>query len=119
MQISTLLIVINIKSYPCLVDVNEVIVAKILDSNWNKFVIYKFYTTVRCFHARDQSSTCTTYGKCMLKSIMAALTPKLQAWKNCALDAYRTRLSAQNLWNALDSGAHILFFFLSLHLFTV
>ena len=36
----------------------------------------KFYITVRHFHARVQSSTCTTYGKCLGESIMPVLTPK-------------------------------------------
>ena len=36
----------------------------------------KFYLAVHHFHARVQSSPCTTYGKYLLESIMAVLTPK-------------------------------------------
>ena len=35
-----------------------------------------FYLTVHRFLARVQSPTCTTYGKFLLESIMAVLTPK-------------------------------------------
>ena len=36
----------------------------------------KFYLTVHRFHARVQSSTCTTYSKYLRKNIMTMLTPK-------------------------------------------
>ena len=35
-----------------------------------------FYVTVHHFLVRVQSPTCTTYGKVLLESIMAVLTPK-------------------------------------------
>ena len=47
---------------------------KLLTSNYK--LAYKFYITVRRFHARIQSSICTTYGKCLRESIMAVLTRK-------------------------------------------
>ena len=48
----------------------------ILDSNWNRLVVYEFNIAVLRFHARGQSSACTTYRKCTWESIIAMLTPK-------------------------------------------
>ena len=45
-------------------------------SKKNKLFAYKFYLAVHCFHARDQLSTCNTYGKYLQKIILAVLTPK-------------------------------------------
>ena len=42
--------------------------------NSNKLVVSKFHLTVHRFHARVQSSTCTTYGKYLRERIMALLT---------------------------------------------
>ena len=42
----------------------------------SKLVVWKFYLTIRRFHASVQRPTCTTYGKYRRESIMAVLTPK-------------------------------------------
>ena len=47
-----------------------------LDSNYNKLVVCKFYLTVHRLHARVQNSICTTYGKYLRESKMAMLTLK-------------------------------------------
>ena len=67
---------INIESYYFFRRI-EVVVGRILDS---KLVVCIFYLTVHCFLARVQSPTCTTYGKYLLESIMAMLTPKSGIW---------------------------------------
>ena len=38
-------------------------------------VVYKFYLTVQRFHAKVQSSTCTTHRKYLVESIMGILLP--------------------------------------------
>ena len=48
-----------------------------LDSNYDKIVVRAFYLTVHRFHVGVQSSTWTTYNKCLLDSMMALLTAKL------------------------------------------
>ena len=48
-----------------------------LDSNYDKIVVRAFYLTVHRFHVGVQSSTWTTYSKCLLDSMMALLTAKL------------------------------------------
>ena len=52
----------DMENYSSLVDV-KLLLKRILDSYWNK-LLCKFCITVRRFHARVQSSTCATYGKC-------------------------------------------------------
>ena len=52
----------DMENYYSLVDV-KFLLKKILDSYWNK-LLCKFCITIRHFHARVQSSTCTTYEKC-------------------------------------------------------
>ena len=44
--------------------------------------IIMFFLRVHRFHARIQSSTSTTYDKCLLESIMVVLSPKLSIQYN-------------------------------------
>ena len=52
----------DMENYSSLVNV-KLLLKRILDGYWNK-LLCKFCITVRRFHARVQSSTCTTYEKC-------------------------------------------------------
>ena len=52
----------DMENYSSLVNV-KLLLKRILDSYWNK-LLCKFCITIRCFHARVQSSTCATYKKC-------------------------------------------------------
>ena len=52
---------------------------------WDRVFIYDiimFFLRVHRFHARIQSSTSTTYDKCLLESIMVVLSPKLSIQYN-------------------------------------
>lgn len=60
---------LDIENYSFLVHV-KFLLTRILDSNWIKLDL-NFCITVNCFHARAQSSTWTTYRKCVRESIMA------------------------------------------------
>ena len=55
----------------------EILVYKNVRQQLNKLAAFKFHFTIHRFHARVQSSTCTTCGKYLQEIIMAVLTPKL------------------------------------------
>ena len=57
-----------------------------LDSNWNKLVVCKFYHTAHRFYARVQSSTCTTYDK--------YLRENKNDRANCEIGYYKGKLSS-------------------------
>ena len=62
----------DMEDFSSLVEV-KLLLTKILDNNWNKLVC-KLYIRAHYFHARVQSPTCTTYGKCLGESIISVLT---------------------------------------------
>ena len=57
-----------------------------LDSNWNKLVVCKFYHTAHRFYARVQSSTCTTYDKYLWEN--------KNDRANCEIGYYKGKLSS-------------------------
>ena len=66
--------------------------------NKNKLVDWKFYLTLCCFHARIQSSTCTTY---MICSLAVAVQPCME-WIPIKKNVYGKAWS--QLFKMLKSG---------------
>ena len=63
-------------SYSCVRRL-EVIVGKNIKQQTCKPVVCMFYLTTHRFLSGVQSQACTTYGKCLLESIMVVITPEI------------------------------------------